>query len=315
MDDISYQDFLHGRLKLRHLVVALTIADEGSALGAADRLQISQPAVSRIITELEKILATPLFERTPQGMRPTQYAGPFLEHARAALSHTQQAAHLLRDLSAGVAGRIKVGIHVAGANLLLPRAIIGLRTARPNLTVTVIEGSPNELVTRLAQGDIDLLITRSTTLHNDMEAHGEKITFEVLYSEALPLISSSTHWAAQREALTLSELLGEAWVVPTPGTALREEYERQFSAVQLPFPTHRTEANSMQIIRTLVEEGGYVASAPQTVADAMPGISVLNVMGHHLSSTTGVAWIRDRPTNPAAKEFLVHLKKARETLT
>ena len=116
----SPERLLDGRLKLRHLVLATTIADAGSLARAAEQLRITQPVVTRGLQDLESVLGVPLFERSAQGVVPTVYGTAFIEHARGVIAQIRQAGRTLGDLAAADAGTVTVGIHIAAPGLALP---------------------------------------------------------------------------------------------------------------------------------------------------------------------------------------------------
>ncbi|MDT7669263.1 MAG: hypothetical protein QOC74_2046, partial [Pseudonocardiales bacterium] len=124
---------LDGRLKLRHLVLVATIAEQGSVVRAAESLRVTQPVVTRGLRELEAILGVELFDRGPRGVSPTVYGTAFLAHAQAVLTQVRQAGQHIAELREGQAGSVTVGTHLAGSNVLLPRAISRLKRARPGL--------------------------------------------------------------------------------------------------------------------------------------------------------------------------------------
>src|SRR5882724_13388004 len=89
---------LDGRLKLRHLVLVATIAEQGSVVRAAERLRVTQPVVTRGLRELEAILGVELFDRGPRGVTPTIYGSAFLTHAQAVLTQVRQAGQHITEL-------------------------------------------------------------------------------------------------------------------------------------------------------------------------------------------------------------------------
>src|SRR5882757_1252449 len=154
---------LDGRLKLRHLVLVATIAEQGSVVRAAESLRVTQPVVTRGLRELEAILGVELFDRGPRGVSPTVYGTAFLAHAQAVLTQVRQAGQHIAELREGQAGSVTVGTHLAGSNVLLPRAISRLKRARPGLRVIVREATPDVLVADLLVGRIDLTVGRLTS--------------------------------------------------------------------------------------------------------------------------------------------------------
>src|ERR1043165_8017148 len=83
LDMNNVDHFLDGRLKLRHLVLVTVVADEGTLVGAAKAMHVTQPVVTRSLQEIETITGVKLFARGPRGVRPTQYGDILIEHARA----------------------------------------------------------------------------------------------------------------------------------------------------------------------------------------------------------------------------------------
>ena len=157
---MSTDRLLDGRLKIRHLVLVIAIADEGTLVRAAASLHITQPVVTRGLREVEELLGVPLFDRLPRGVVPTQYGHSFIARARSVLAELRIADEEVRLLQSGRLGTVTVGTHLAGSNLLLPRAIAGLKAEHPRLTVVVREGTPDTLQQLLLAGDLDLTVGR-----------------------------------------------------------------------------------------------------------------------------------------------------------
>ncbi|GGL68850.1 hypothetical protein GCM10010095_62080 [Streptomyces anthocyanicus] len=117
---------LDGRLKFRHLVLIDALSRQGSVVGAAGELHVTQPAATRSLHELEDILGVPLFERGPRGVTPTVFGEAFTRHARAMLAQLTQAGRHVVELADADRGTVVVGTHLAGSTVLLPRAIAAL---------------------------------------------------------------------------------------------------------------------------------------------------------------------------------------------
>src|SRR5262249_2969013 len=144
------------------LVVLTSIADHGSLARAAENLHVTQPVLTRALKELETMLGVPLFERGPRGMTPTLYGTTFVEHARAILGQVRQAGQQITDIAQAQTGAVRVGTHLAGSNLLLPKAIERLKRHHPGVTVIVREATPDVLLAALRSGDLDITVGRIT---------------------------------------------------------------------------------------------------------------------------------------------------------
>lgn len=310
MKFVTNLDFFNGRLKLRHLVVALTVAEEGSTVAAAERLFVSQPAITRLVHELERILEAPLFERTSTGMRPTPYAAPFLEHARAALSHIKHAAQHVQELADGDSGVVTVGVHLAGASALLPRAIASLKREKPYVDVIVRERAPDDLLTQLSTGDIDLLVTRLALVGPPSALDAEVLEHERLLDEQMVLVCGADSRWRDAGPIGLRDLAEDKWVLPLRSTVLREELEAEFARQGIARPANVVECTSVVTVRGLVAEDGYVGMVPGTVVGALPGLHVLDVPDCDFRSGIGVVRPRDHEPSPVTALLLEHLRRA-----
>ncbi len=178
---------LDGRVKIRHLILVTAIADEGTLVRAAESLHITQPVVTRGLREVEEVLGVPLFERMPRGVKPTPYGISFIERARSVLAELRAAGEEVRLLQSGQLGTVTVGTHLAGSNLLLPRAIAALKAEHPRLTVVVREGTPDTLQQLLLAGDLDLTVGRlSPTVPVRLDQ-------ERLHQEPIRLVARAGH--------------------------------------------------------------------------------------------------------------------------
>ena len=83
--------FIRARLKTRQLLLLVALSEEGNIHRAAQVLNMTQPAASKLLKDLEDVLEVPLFERLPRGMRPTWYGETMIRHARVALASLNQA--------------------------------------------------------------------------------------------------------------------------------------------------------------------------------------------------------------------------------
>src|SRR5664279_539924 len=125
--------FLRARLKTRQLLLLVALADEGNIHGAAQILNMTQPAASKLLKDLEDALEVSLFDRLPRGMRPTWYGETMIRHARVALSSLNQAHEELVAAKNGQFGQVNVGAITAPGLALLPPTVALVKREHPNL--------------------------------------------------------------------------------------------------------------------------------------------------------------------------------------
>jgi DNA-binding transcriptional LysR family regulator len=295
-------DLLNGRLKLRHLVLVVAIADQGSVLRAAEHLRLAQPAVTRSLREVEHLLGVELFTRGPRGVTPTLFGEAFVEHARAVLAELRRAGERISGLADGAVGTVTIGTLLAGSNVLLPRAIAALKRRRPGVTVIVQEATFDAQVPRLLDGEIDLILGRLNPI--DDQRGLRQIT---LYSEPVRLVARRDHPARARAELTLADLMDYPWVLPLEQTALRHELEQVFHAAGLTLPTNLVECTSILTVRTLVRDTDMIAALPQLVARTDAEITPLPVPLEPVRRQVGLTLPARRSPTPSARLMLDHL--------
>ncbi|MWA06570.1 LysR family transcriptional regulator [Actinomadura sp. LD22] len=297
-------DLLNGRLKLRHLVLVVAIADQGSVLRAAEHLRLAQPAVTRSLREVEQILGVELFTRGPRGVTPTMFGDVFVEHARAVLAELRRAGERISGLADGEVGTVTIGTLLAGSNVLLPRAIAALKRDRPGITVIVQEATFDAQVPRLLDGEIDLILGRLNPI-GDLRGL-RQIT---LYGEPVRLVARHGHPARSRPGLALADLLDYPWVLPLEQTALRAELEQVFRAEGLEPPGDLVECTSVLTVRTLVRDTDMIAALPQLVARTDGDIAPLPVPLESVRRQVGVTLPAHRAPTPSARLMLDHLRR------
>lgn len=298
---------LDGRLKLRHLVLFTAVVENGGVVKAAEHLHLAQPAVTRAIRELESILGVELFERGRRGMTPTAFGDAFADHAEAVLLQLRRAERHVRELHDGDAGTATVGTHLAGSNVLLPRAIANVKAARPRVTVAVREATPDRLLADLLSGEIDMTVGRLTPISD------HRIRQDPLYREPIRLVARTGHPAHSWQDPSLQDLLEYPWIVPVAQTALRQELEDALAARGLPMPQDRIECTSILTMRGLLTDTDVIAVLPLLVAREDQQLALLPTP-LEAEQTVGVTTAAGGTMTPAAQLLLEQLDEAAEEI-
>lgn len=294
---------LDGRLKLRHLTLVDALSERGSLVGAAAQLRVTQPVLTRALRELEDILGVELYERRPRGVVPTMYGEAFTAHARAVLAQLAQAGRDVAELAAAGRGTVTVGTHLAGSNLLLPRAIARLKAQRPHLTAVIREATPEALLADLEAGRLDLIVGRLARLS------GRGIRTRRLYDEPVRLVTRRDHPAHAVARPRLADLVGYPWILPGAETALRGELEQVFVRQDVPLPADRIECTSILTLRNLLLETDTIAALPMLIAADDQRLATLPLSLEPVSQTVGVTLPAGRPPSPSTRALLEELRK------
>lgn len=218
------------RLRLRHLQCLLAVADTGSLRRAAERLSITQPAVTKTIHELEEILGVRLLTRGRRGAVPTAEAALFLRHAQASVSALGEA---VRSVTAGAVQRpLRVGVLPTLAPSVMARVALAWRQgaaargAGEAARLSVVTGLNTALLQALRAQELDLVIGRLAE-PDDMLG----LSFELLYAEPLVLAARPGHPLLAAGGVPLAAEVA-AWplVLPMPGTVIRHGVDSFFDA-------------------------------------------------------------------------------------
>jgi LysR family pca operon transcriptional activator len=265
-------------LKLRHLEAFLAVAQNGTISAAARARNVSQPALSRTIAELETFLGATLFERTGRRAILTAAGEGFRARTLAAMQSLEAG---VRDLSGkGRSGLVKVGVLPTVAGGLFPSVALEFSQASRDARIGVITG-PNRFLLDLLRADrIDLMIGRMPAAR-----HMPGLSFEHLYDEPVLLVARAGHPALSRPAT--EALSSYPLIVPNPGAIIRQNVDQYlaahgfagmvpvFETVALPIALSLLEQSDMLwfISRGVVERElrrGTLASLPLK-ADYMAG--------------------------------------------
>lgn len=294
---------LDGRLKLRHLVMITMIADRGSVVGAANSLHVTQPVVTRALREVEDILGVALFDRGRRGVTPTVFGEMFLNHARSVIAQLRQADRQIDLLTNAELGTVTVGTHLAGSNLLLPRAIVALKEKHPRLTVVIREAPPDMLHAALLAGQYDLIVGRSPA----------KIPMDlvqrILYREPIRLVARAGHPVHALGPVTLHQLVDYPWILPVEESILRNELDDVFVHEGVSLPANLIECSPILTLRELLITTDCIAALPMLVATEDPQLSLIDTKLHSIRRAFGVSWSAKRPLSPAAIALLDQLRE------
>ncbi|MFS0693164.1 LysR substrate-binding domain-containing protein [Streptomyces nitrosporeus] len=289
---------LDGRLKFRHLALVDALSRQGSVVSAAAELHVTQPAATRSLQELEDILGVPLYERGPRGVTPTVFGEAFTGHARAVLAQLAQAGRHVVELADADRGTVIVGTHLAGSNVLLPRAIAEIKRERPCLTVVVKEASPEALLLELEAGRVDFVVGRLTA------PAAERTVRRKLYDESVELVVRAGHTLAGRDGVELADLADYPWILPGAETALRREIEEFFARHAMQLPMNRVETTSFLTVRQLLLETDVIAALPGLITRDDARIVRLGVPLDPIGHSVGLTLWAGRALGPSAEALI-----------
>src|SRR6266853_332331 len=192
---------------IEKLRLFLVILEEGSLRRTAERLHISQSAITRQIQLLEHDLGGRVLERTSAGVRPTNGGHTLAEKAKSLLANYDSVMAEVRRLVRGESDRLRIGYVASAVQEYLGPALAVLRRAYPKLKVKMLDQTPGEMIIALRRGEIDLALT----------GHGVDLLSRDFYTHKLASVPSLValpldHPLAAQKQISISELKNESFV-------------------------------------------------------------------------------------------------------
>lgn len=282
------EDFVTQRLTLRHLRVLLALSNEGSVSAAAEVLHVTQPAVSKILGELEGGLGQTLFIRRGRRMRATALCERLLVLGRKLEADLRRGGEDVASLARGVSGELLVGATNAALTDLLPDAVTALKIESPSVAVSVRTHSLAGMFEDLRQGRLDIVIARVQAT----DAPGDLERLRLMRQKEV-LVISNCHPLASSRHLSWEVLAEQSWIWPLPGTRMRVLQDSQMQRKSLALPTQLFQTDDLMVTVSMMRRMPLVGYLPESVARAVAReghVRILALEGTELPLDEMCAW-------------------------
>lgn len=288
------------RLKLRHLRFLVALDDHRKLHRAADEINITQPAASKMLGEIEAALGVTLFERLPRGVEPTGYGEVLIRRARTMLSELAKAQNEIVALRSGTGGAVSIGTVMAPAVEAVHEALSAIRPAQPQLRISVDVETSDELVRGLLASRYDFVVAR---IPDGIEA--DDLDYLEAQSEVCALVVRKGHPLAAVRPVHPAELAGRDWVLQPPGSLLRRNVEAMLRRNGLPPPDRVLDTRSTLMTLVAVSKTDAVTAVAEPVArliaEAVGAFAVLETAEPISVEPYGLIRVRGRPLSPSAE--------------
>ncbi|WP_447527696.1 LysR substrate-binding domain-containing protein [Vreelandella sp. TE19] len=299
--------FLDARLKLRHFQLFLALEEQRNLHRAARQLHISQPAASKLLSDVESNLGVRLFDRHSRGLTPNWYGEVMVRQAHSILSTLRHTGEELNALQRGHLGTVAVGTVMAPAVTLLTSAIERVHRDRPELKISVEVDVSKVLVPRLLEGELDFAITRIPAGYNI-----EHFVFEEIGEEELCFVCRKAHPLADEPTLGLADMAVYPWSLQPPGALMRQRVDSLFLHHQVAPPRQVVDTTDLLVSLSLVLKSDTITVATRETADLLcpperfhrlPFVETLSVQPYGLVS------LRQQRLSPGAAVLMSTLRE------
>jgi LysR family cyn operon transcriptional activator len=289
------------RMDLRHLRYFVSVAECGTALKAAERLHVSQPALSRQIQDLQTELGLALFEKVGRNVRLTGAGEDLLAYARKVLNETDALKARARSLRSGVAGVLRVGATPQTLERLFPRLLERFRRILPAVEMRLAEGTSGALLERLVRGEIHLALA---TYQPEM-----RCSSRILARSGL-LAVSGKQLKRKSSTVEVRHLEGVPLLALHQGFGSRDLFDAACRLAHVR-PKVILESSAYTTLLALARTGYGLAILPATIdIHRRSGFSIQHVVqeGKRIERYFAVHWNPHRFLPPYAERFVAELE-------
>ncbi|MES2412604.1 MAG: LysR family transcriptional regulator [Pseudomonadota bacterium] len=258
--DARDTEHLVSRLRFRHLRLITELQRGGSLRAAAEVLNLTQPALSKALAEIESAFGFALFTRTTRGLTPTAQGAVALRGATLLL---EELAHLRREAAAGeqAIASLRIGAPPFVAQGYLPPILKQLATRDPPVRVQLLEERVPVLMEALLQGEVDALL--SSYPMQTPEPGAPALHYEKLFEVEFSVIAPASHPLTRARQVSWQRLAQELWVMPARTSMARRVIEDCFMRSGVVPPVPMIESTSPVTNIELVATGAGISIAPE----------------------------------------------------
>ncbi|MFZ3582408.1 LysR family transcriptional regulator [Loktanella sp. DJP18] len=258
-------------LRLPQLRLLIAVADLGQISGAASLVGMTQPAASRMLTDLERTVGTQLYQRHPRGVALTAAGALLAKRARLALQHLEVAFDEMDDIANGSGGLVRIGtVTGPGVALILP-LIRDLRVTYPEIAFDVLVDTSDVLADALLAHRVDFYLGRMLA-----NVSAQDVTAITVGAEPIALIVRKDHPLMTRPAPTLSDTLAYDWVMQASAGLMRQAVEAYLLQCGLAPPQRILTTSSLVLTLGIVSDTNVVAPVARSVAEVLVAPTRMN---------------------------------------
>jgi DNA-binding transcriptional LysR family regulator len=248
-------------MELRDIEYFEEIAEQRHLGHAAERLGLSQPALSKSLRRLEEAMQVKLFNRNAKGLELTAEGSLLLARARDLRLSLRNVAREVSDVSEGRAGHLRIGVGPSIPTRLISSSLAKLLIDAPRIAARVTISDADEIIPALRKGELDLNV-------NIMHASPpEGLCYVQLYEEDFVVCAAKAHRLSGRSQVRLEELSDARWALSEPVLPSQQKLRLVFEEHGLPRPQVALESRSLAVRLQAVASSDLLAYTSRRMID------------------------------------------------
>jgi DNA-binding transcriptional LysR family regulator len=247
----------------KHLAQLAAVVEAGGVTEGASRLGLSQPAVSRTLSTLEKRLGEPLFVPGRRPLIPTDLGQQLAAHGRVILEASRKASETVQGLQRGSLGTVRLGGVPFFMDAMISRMIGSFQMREPGIRVDISYGYPADLVAGLTSNQLDLAVGPL-----DVSKEGSNLEFAEMLPGRNIVACRAGHPLLKMRRLAQTDLLAYPWVAPPPGSPLLADLHSILLSIGVSEVQVRYSGGSLLSVLNFLQETDALAVLPYSVVFA-----------------------------------------------
>ncbi len=290
-----------------HLVQLAAVIETGGVTEAAAMLGMTQSAVSRTLSILEKRIGEPLFVSGRRPMQPTPLGEQLGQQGKAILASSRKAMEIVRSFKSGSSGRVRIGGVPFFMDAGVSPMIASFQRGEPGIMVYQSYGNYPDLVAELDSGQIDLAVTPTGSVDLRADLH-----FEPILTARNVLTCGAGHPLVRKRNLATEDIVAYPWIAPLPGSPLVLDLHNILLTLGLAEVSLRYAGGSLLSVVNYLAGTDALAILPHSVVHAFRGENKISIIPLDIPQPERVLGVmtRKKPySNPAGRKFLGHMRR------
>lgn len=277
MNTKSHSSLSH--LKFRHLQLIKFLLELGTLHKAARALNISQPAVTAMLTDLESTIGFKLFERNHQGTKPTTSCIKLNDSIQTLLNDYSNFSNSILRINQGKEQLLRIGIVPQAFSTYFPQVVAEFRE-KGGCSIRTEEGTALSLLMQLWEGRLDCIIGRLPNAGVPENINLESLQFEVLYNEQISVVCGAAIENKSKSTQTYEWLASKEWILQRRDSSVRQALNEAFLRAGIAPPSPVVETMNYIQSLALVSNSSFLTVAPTVAAKAFEkngAVRILNI--------------------------------------
>ena len=250
------------KLLPKHFRLIRAIADQRQLSIAARRLSMTQPAASRMLAEIERIVGSPIFERHPKGMQTTPIGEVLARRATGVLFGIDETLREIDSFKSGKTGSVRVGAVTGAAVAFVVPALQALKGETRGADIRLEVAPSATLIASLLAGDYDFVLSRLPP-----EIDPRQFDISRGRAEDIVFLARPEHRLAGKTQLSLADLAGCTWIIQPPGTPMRQAVEDAYLSYEAALPQEIIITTSLLVMIACLSSSDAISPISREVAD------------------------------------------------